>query len=163
MKRVTPSAKKEQEPEKKTPQKININIYLTKYLAAQDKIEISPVKRDIDYTDSPLKAAIEKLLLGPSDTEDAKGLSSSIPGGVRLLSVTIKNRTACLDFNSQIETGVGISLLESRLYQIVYTATQFENVKQVQFLIEGKIRAKFGSENINIRKPYSRLSTKPVF
>jgi len=54
-------------------------------------------------------------------------------------------------------------MLEARLYQVVYTATQFEGIKGVRFLIEGKSKSVFSAEGLSIRKPLTRLSGTPVF
>jgi spore germination protein GerM len=52
----------------------------------------------------------------------------------------------------------GIEGYAAQLKQIVYTATGYATVKDVQFLIEGEKREYLGGEGVYIGKPLSRAS-----
>lgn len=75
----------------------------------------------------------------------------------------MNNKIAYLNFNSEVETGVGISMLQARLYQIVYTVTQFPEVEGVKILINGKEKNTFSIEGFSIKKPLKRLNQPPIF
>jgi len=121
------------------------------------------VKREI-----PWKGSIEKkvnvlinyLLEGPTDEEIEAGVSTSIPEGVKLLGVKIRNGVVYLDFSEKIEEGGGTSLMETRLAQIVYTVTQFPPVDKVRLLIDGKEIKYFSSEGIMVDKLLTRNDFK---
>ncbi len=102
---------------------------------------------------------INYLLEGPTDEEKESGISTSIPEGVKLLGVKIRDGVVYLDFSEEIEEGGGTSLMETRLAQIVYTATQFPPADKVRLLINGKKIKYFSSEGIMV----DRLLTRDDF
>lgn len=117
------------------------------------------VKRTIDASDSPLTDALGALLKGPSADELGRNLISLIPSGTRLLSAQVRGSTAYLDFNEAFMINrYGIEGYAGQLKQIVYTATGFSTVKDVQFLIEGERREFLGGEGVYIGRPLSRSS-----
>ncbi len=144
-------------------QNIKIKLYFVKYIDSLDKLKLEMVERNIKYTDMVLTKAINLLILGPTQKESSEGISSVMPAGVKLLNINIKNNTAYINFNSAFETGVGISMLEARLYQVIYTATQFNGIKRVVFLINGKRKETFSAEGLSIRRPFTRLKKTPIF
>lgn len=115
--------------------------------------------RQVKKTDSPLTVAINSLLTGPTSVENQKGIISLIPSGTKLLSATVKNGTAVLNFNESFQFNTkGIEGCRGQLMQIVYTATEFSTVDNVQFLIEGQRKEFLGTEGIRIGYPLSRSS-----
>lgn len=115
--------------------------------------------RQVKKTDSPLTIAINSLLTGPTSVENQKGIISLIPSGTKLLSATVKNGTAVLNFNESFQFNTkGIEGCRGQLMQIVYTATEFSTVDNVQFLIEGQRKEFLGTEGIRIGYPLSRSS-----
>ncbi len=139
-----------------------ITIYFTHYNSELDKIAVIPVPRKIPASDSPLSTAINTLLAGPSAAEQNRNIESQIPGGVVLKSASVKNGIAYLDFNGNIEAFPGTSTCLARLYQIVYTATEFSTVNGVRILINGSQKKSFSAENIDISSPLYRIAA-PVF
>jgi len=136
-----------------------IKIYLTKYDEKNDKIILKPVYRSLKTVESPLRTALNQLLVGPTSTEDNSDYSSSIPGGVKILSVSIKNGVAYINFNSQFEFGTGTKIMNSRVYQVVFTATQFSTVNKVQIFLEGKGKTNFAGEGVDLSHPLSRRAS----
>lgn len=115
--------------------------------------------RQVKKTDSPLTMAINSLLTGPTTGENQKGIISLIPAGTKLLSATVKNGTAVLNFNESFQFNTkGIEGCRGQLMQIVYTATEFSTVDNVQFLIEGQRKEFLGTEGIRIGYPLTRAS-----
>ncbi len=143
--------------------KITAELYFIKYVEKNEKLVLVKVERNIPLSDTPLTDTINLLLEGPNPSEEKKGITSVFWSSTKLRKAKIKNNIAYLDFNSEIETGVGISMLQARLYQIVYTATQFPEVKSVKILINGKKKNTFSTEGLSIKNPLARLNRKPIF
>ena len=112
--------------------------------------------RRLPATDSPLRDVIQALIAGPNAEERQRGLISVIPGGTRLLSVTIRGDTAYINFNEDFQYNTyGAEGYNGQLRQIVFTATEFANVRDVQILIEGN-RVDYIGESIWIGSPLNR-------
>lgn len=122
-------------------------------------ISTREVKRRIASTESPLTDTIQTLLSGPSEAEIRSGLVSLIPHGTKLRSIVVRGSTAIIDFNeSFMYNRYGSEGFASQLKQVVYTATVFPSVQDVQILVEGKERDYLGGEGVYIGKPLSRNS-----
>jgi spore germination protein GerM len=116
-------------------------------------------KRQIPVSDSPLLDSLSALLKGPSEDEIRKKLISLIPDGTKLLSAQVRGSTAYLNFNEAfMYNHYGIEGYAGQLKQIVYTATSFPTVQDVQILIEGEKHDYLGGEGVYIGKPLSRNS-----
>jgi germination protein M len=101
-------------------------------------------------------AAMESLLSGPSEDEQAAGLISAIPPGTQLLGLEIENEVATVDLSPHYEAGGGSLSMRMRLAQIVYTLTQFPTVSGVLFEVNGRPVTTFSSEGIVVDDPLSR-------
>jgi spore germination protein GerM len=121
-------------------------------------ISTQRVKRTIPLSDSPMQDTLEILLEGPTESELRANLLSLIPSGTKLRGVSVRGSTAIVDFNDAFGYNrYGKEGYIAQLKQIVYTLTEFQNIKDVQFLIEGKTRA-FLSEGVALDTPLSRSS-----
>ncbi len=117
------------------------------------------VKRPVAVSDSPLLDSLAALLKGPSEDEIRKKLISLVPMGTKLLSAQVRGSTAFLNFNEAfMYNHYGIEGYAGQLKQVVYTATSFPTVQDVQFLIEGAKHDYLGGEGVYIGKPLSRNS-----
>ena len=117
------------------------------------------VTRRIPKSDAPLTDAIKALLSGPTQDEKAKNCMTLIPSGTKLLGATIKNGIATLNFSEEFEYNkVGVEGYIAQLMQVVYTATSFNTVNSVQFIVEGQREDYLGSEGEWIGSPLSRSS-----
>lgn len=117
------------------------------------------VKRTVDESDSPMTDALNALMAGPDADELARGFISLIPSDARLLSAQVRGSTAYLNFNEAfMYNRYGIEGYAGQLKQIVYTATGFPTVKDVQILIDGQTRDYLGGDGVFIGKPLSRAS-----
>jgi len=117
------------------------------------------VKRQIPATDSPLLDSFAALLKGPSEEELRRNLISLVPQGTVLLSAQVRGSTAFLNFNEAfMYNRYGIEGYAGQLKQIVYTATSFPTVQDVQILIEGERHDYLGGEGVYIGRPLSRNS-----
>ncbi|MDR2445156.1 MAG: GerMN domain-containing protein [Spirochaetaceae bacterium] len=116
----------------------------------------SPVKRQVFVSDSPMLDALKLLLQGPTGSEENQGLTSLIPDGVRIQNAHVTGSTAVISFNENFMFNeYGAEGYIAQLRQIVWTATEFPNVRDVQILIEGR-RIDFLGESIRIGRPIGR-------
>ena len=134
-------------------QTLTVNVYYpneqgTKLLATPRKIETSSSKDK--YT-----AALESLMKGPTE----KGQTAIFPKKAKLLSVTMKNGTAVVNFSKELQTNfVGGSTGEEMLVgSIVNTLTEFSEVKNVHILVEGK-NIETLSGHMDLSLPISRMT-----
>lgn len=115
--------------------------------------------RSIAKTTTPLTAAITALLEGPDLNEVEKGYISLIPQGTKLLGASVKNGTATINFSDAFRYNqYGVEGYYGQLMQIVYTASAFSNIDNVQFLIEGEKMDYLGLEGVFIGAPLSIAS-----
>ena len=115
----------------------------------------------MEKTNSPLTTAINALLDGPVLEELNEDCMTLIPEESRLLSASVKDKVATLNFSEEFEFNrYGVEGYIGQLMQIVYTATTFPTVDSVQFLIEGQRKDYIGSEGVWIGSPLSQSSFK---
>lgn len=119
---------------------------------------LKPVKRQLPNTASPLTESITSLLAGPDGAESAAGLTSLIPAGVKLINARIQGNTAFLNFSENfLFNNYDAEGYYAQLRQIVWTATEFPNIRNVQFLIENR-KVEYLGLTIRIDKPLGRES-----
>jgi spore germination protein GerM len=137
------------------PVETNGSIYLIQ--KANDGASLALVKVNRNFNpNTPLTDSINTLLAGPAPDEIMREIESRVPDGSRLLSARVDDGTAFLNFNKEFTySSWGREGCEVQIKQIVWTATEFPNVRNVQFLIEGK-RVDFLSEGVVIRNPIGR-------
>lgn len=158
----TASAKKEEkkpgEEKPKPAATTNAKLFFVQ-VDADGNVNRKSVVRQIPKSDSPLTDTIKALLAGPLDSEKSMSL---IPPGTRLLSATVRNGIAALNFSEEFEfNSIGADGYRGQLMQIVFTATEFATVESVQFLIEGQRKEYIGSGEdvwMWIGSPYTRAS-----
>ena len=122
-------------------------------------ILMKSVIRPIPQSDSPLRDALQTLLKGPTSQEINLGLLTMIPAGTALRGVIVRGDIAYVDFSESFRfNSLGIDGMKAQLRQVVYAATEFQTVKKVQFLIEGKKVDYLGTEGVRINEPLSRSS-----
>jgi len=120
---------------------------------------LAATKQTIDFVDSPLTKTFDTLLQGVSSKDSSEGIRTLIPDGTKLLSASVRNGTAYLDFNDRFRfNSYGVEGYNAQLEQVVFTATQFNTVKRVQILLDGKVRKYLAPEGIAIDKPLDRSS-----
>ena len=126
---------------------------------ASGSVNYKMVPRTVNR-DSPLTNAINQLLEGPSfQNASEKNCTTLIPRGTKLLSASIKDGVAILNFNESFEYNTeGIEGYLAQLKQIINTATEFSSVKSVQFMINGQKKEYLGSDGVWIGTPLGRGS-----
>lgn len=131
------------------------------FMKIEDDSTISSheVKRMVPASDAPLSDAIKALLSGPTEGEIRSKLVSLIPKGTTLRGVNMRGSTAIIDLSEAfMYSKYGIEGYTAQLKQIVYTATAFPSVQDVQILVEGKVKDYLGGEGVYTGKPLSRNS-----
>ncbi len=159
-KEVNPQSQTKMPKEKQIPQPQTRNqVLYFMQIDADGSIIREKTQRTIPVSDTPLMDTIAQLLNGPTTTEKQKGLVSMIPAGTRLLSATVRGNTAYLNFSEEfLFNTYGIEGYAAQLKQIVWTATEFPNISDVQILIEGKRIDYLGAEGVWIGSPLTRDS-----
>jgi len=114
------------------------------------------VNRRLPVSDSPMTDVIQALITGPNGDETGKGLISLIPPATRILYATVRGDTAYINFSEDFQYNTyGVEGYAGQLRQIVFTATEFPNVRYVQILVEGR-RLDYLGEGIWIGSPINR-------
>jgi hypothetical protein len=133
------------------------NIYFSQ-INRDGVISRSRAARKITASDSPLLDSLNALLAGPTAEEQRQGILSLIPRNTRILSAAIRGTTAYISFSEDFQYNTyGVEGYAAQLRQIVWTATEFPTVKDVQILVEGR-RVDYLGEGIWIGSPISRDS-----
>lgn len=132
-----------------------VKVYFVRFNEKSEKMYLAPVARNVPGG-ALLENAMKELIKGPTPAEKKKGHLSAVPPGLRVNSIRVRNRSAEIDFNGAIEQGANGSILINRIDQIVYTATQFPNVKSVIIKINGKQKQTLGPDGLSIGGPLHR-------
>jgi spore germination protein GerM len=123
----------------------------------EGQISLKSIIRTIPYDSAPLTETVGSLMLGPDRSDLNKGLLNLIPQDSRLLSIKISGGTAYMDFSEEFRyNSLGFEGYKAQLMQLVYTATEFESVEDVQILIDGEKYDYLGAEGVYIGSPLNR-------
>jgi hypothetical protein len=118
----------------------------------------SRTTRPIPTSGTPLRDTLEALIAGPGAEEERQGIISLIPPDTRILNAVIEGSTARINFSEEFQYNTaGMEGFAAQLTQVVWTATEFPNVKDVQILIEGN-RVDHLGEGLPIWGPLDRQS-----
>jgi hypothetical protein len=96
---------------------------------------LTAVRRELPHTLGVARASLEQLLAGPTQAESKDGLSTAIPAGTTLRGVTLAGGTITVDVTGPFASSEADPSL--RVAQVVYTATQFPTVHDVQLELDG--------------------------
>jgi spore germination protein GerM len=110
-----------------------------------------------------LRGALDELLAGPTAAERDAALHSAIPDGTELRDVALADGLATVDLDETYESGGGSLSMTARVAQVVFTATQFENVDRVLFLLDGEPVDFLGGEGIVLAEPQRRMDVDRAF
>jgi spore germination protein GerM len=118
----------------------------------------SKTTRRIPVSGTPLQDTLQALITGPGAEEERQGIISLIPPGTRILGAVIEGSTARINFSEEFQYNTaGMEGFAAQLTQIVWTATEFSNVRDVQILIEGN-RVDHLGEGLPVWGPLDRQS-----
>lgn len=131
------------------------------FLASQKGKDIVLVEKPvvIPRGQSVLKDTLEALI----NYRDAD-LLNMVPLNSKVKKVWIKGDIAYVDFSEDFSyNSYGLTGYKVQVYQVVYTATQFAQVKAVYFYIEGKPAEYLGGDGYPLHNPIYPFSSLPVF
>ena len=115
-----------------------------------------PVTRYLHPDSGLARGAMLALLAGPDAADQARGLTSAVPPGSRLLGITVRDSSATVDMARVFESGGGATAVRMRLAQIVYTLTRVPGVRSVRLWLEGRPADVFSAEGLEITGPLTR-------
>ena len=110
-----------------------------------------------------LRGALTAALAGPTTDERAAGIHTEIPPGTTLRDVSLADGQAIVDLTGDYESGGGSLSMTARLAQVIFTATQFDNVDRVLFWLDGGPVQFFGGEGITLDEPQARMHVDRAF
>ena len=107
---------------------------------------------------APMTHTLQWLIEGPTPEESEQGLLNLVPPKSRLLSASVKDGVAYVNFNDDFRYNhFGAEGTLAQLQQIVYSVTEFDTIRQVQILINGQRVNYLQSESqLYIGKPIGR-------
>ncbi len=140
-----------------------VTVYFTR--VADGEATLAPVSRLVTArsVESKLRGAYDALLAGPSEGERAQGYTTEIPAGTTLRGLVVGGGIAAVDFSGDLAKGGGSSSMVGRVWQVVYTGTQFRGVSRVHILLDGQPRRALGGEGVDIENPIARPAQIPRF
>lgn len=143
-------------PAERPPQIRDRSVYFMQAQRGGAELLLAKASRRFGVSDSPLLDCINALLAGPTAEERNRGLLSFIPPETRIIGAEVRGSTAYLNFNEEFQYNTsGREGSAAQVRQIVWTATEFPNINDVQILIEGK-RVDFLNEGVLIGSPIGR-------
>lgn len=113
-----------------------------------------PVMVKIPWEEGIAKAALNRMI----NTKEQKvelmtmGLNALLPGETKIMGLSIKDGLAKVDFNSSVLNCVDAVTEKNMVDGVVMTLTSFPSIKQVQFLVNGKVVDKL-THGTDISKP----------
>ena len=114
------------------------------------------INRRLPVSETPMTDVLRSLLEGPSSGESGRGLLSLIPQGTRILSAEVRGNTAYLNFSDEFQYNRwGAEGHFNQVRQVVFTATEFPAIFDVQILINGR-QVDYIGESTWIGSPLSR-------
>lgn len=125
----------QQPPISATPAETPVKITL--YFSDTQADKLLPEEREVVKKGEPLEElVVRELIKGPSK----KDMVKTIPEETRLLSLSVVDGVAYVNFSKEIQTRHwGGSAGETMtVYSVVNSLTGLEGIKKVQFLVEGK-------------------------
>lgn len=127
-----------------------LNIYFDS--SKGNTVEIAKEEREIVKEELIGEAIINELIKGPSIKSDLKPV---LPKESKLLSFSIKEGIAYVNFNQQTIMPLSKEKEKVTLDCIVNSLTQLESIKKVQILIENSSDASIGG-NYDLSKPLEK-------
>lgn len=134
-------------------------IYFFVSTAPTESLRLQAVNRDVDAS---VSSVLSELFKGVSEAEKQGRLSSQIPVGTRLLSVS-----PVRDGTVEVNVDDTINRAQNNLYaavaQIVYTATSVAGVERVRLLVNGEPKAWPGDDRVERKGDLTPLAYPTLY
>ncbi|MEM9136389.1 MAG: GerMN domain-containing protein [Cyanobacteria bacterium P01_F01_bin.42] len=117
------------------------------------KLVASPLDVDQQSTESDLLTqALNRLMSGPANAD----MSSAIPDKTQLNRLTIKADGVHVDLSKEFTSGGGSLSMQSRLGQVIYTASSIKPKAPIWISVDGEPLKVMGGEGLEIAQPITR-------
>ena len=136
---------------------IEVKVYFTKSKKPED-LSFIPASRKISKDDSIVGAALKELFLGPTKSEELRGIMTEIPTGTRLIKVEESEDEILIDLSSQYLTGGGSAAMQLRYLQIYKTLKKICPFKNLYLNVEGKALKTIGGEGLEVTQPLTKIN-----
>ncbi len=116
-------------------EKVRVAVYYPKIMQT-DAFLVREV-HEVPSGHAPYRTALQELISGPPQTE---GATRVLPKDTEILNITVENGLATVDFSEEVlkaNTGAIGELLG--IQSVVNTLTEFPEIKQVSFLVNGRL------------------------
>ena len=123
---------------------------LSVYFSDAGAERLVPVTRYLDPDSGLARGAVLALLAGLRPADEARGLTSAVPPGSRLLGITVRDSIATVDLARVFESGGGATSVRMRLAQLVYTLSRVPGVRSVRVWLDGRRVETFSGEGLEI-------------
>lgn len=140
-----------------TKEKNVVNVYFLA-LDANDNGIFKKVTREYSTKEDKLEFALNELLKGPNLMEKSLGAYSEIPKTTKLLKVKHSGSNVIIDLSSDFQYGGGTDSVYSRMMQLIKTAINNTNNKQIYLHLDGKQVKFIGGEGIMVSQPLNEKS-----
>lgn len=134
-----------------------IRVYFTKSKGPEE-VSLVSVPRKVSNEDSTVAGAVRELFLGPTKSEELKGIMSEIPLGTRLINVEESEDEILLDFSTQFLTGGGSAAMQLRYLQIYRTIRKIAPFKDIYLQVDGKLLKTIGGEGLEVTQPLTKIN-----
>lgn len=142
-------------PDKEKNKAGNGKLTIKVYYPDEQGMKLQAVQKTVKLeSDDKYTAALKALLAGTKE----KGLTTIVPKQTKIRSVKVQGDTAFVDFDKNLtKKFIGGSTGEEMLVgSIVNTLTEFNEIKKVQLLVEGK-KIESISGHLDLTKPVERM------
>lgn len=137
-----------------------VELYWVKDTTGEIDLISSRVKLETaDEPEAILKAAFERLLVGPANTD----VFSAIPTGTKVQALAVENNGVYIDLSEEFTSGGGSASMMSRLGQVIYTASSLEPDVKVWIFVGGKPLTVLGGEGLEVSQPITRNNFQQEF
>lgn len=113
--------------------------------------ELARVRRRVDETQLA-RGALEALVAAPLASEREAGLSTAIPRGVTVDTVSVGEGIATVRLRG-FAAGAGAGNLQTRVEQVVWTLTRFDSIDDVRFVVPADDAAVFADAGVSLDRP----------
>ena len=146
-------AKTKPEEKQEEPVLTKADIYFVK-LQGSSEVYI-PVQKEFQETNDlqNFEEVIKTLLEGPAALGKFQGLYTEIPQNTKLISVKEKNNAYIINLSDDFEYGGGTESISTRFMQLVLTAVNAADGKDVYLQINGSMAEMLGGEGMMIKQP----------
>ena len=154
--RVTQDPAQTPEPKPEKPSKHDNEAEIYFLTENGQNAKLSTTKKEFKNNSDKFRSTMEALFSGPNGFEKIAGVYSEIPPETKLLGIKEDENSYTINISDDFEMGGGADSMKIRVKQLITTAVQAADGKDVYLEIEGKRVEYVGGEGIMILQPLQR-------